>query len=246
MRTVNYTANALNQYTQRSYPGYVEVTGTAGSGDEVTVEGYNPVWQGDSFWQELGFNTVLGAVSNTVDIWDISGSSTNYTGVGVLLPKNPETLTYDLDGNLTQDSQWSYTWNAENKLIHMQNGSGMTLDFVYDMQGRRISKVVTVSGVVTSSKKLYYDGWNVIGEVDTATGIGIAYNWGLDLSQSLQGAGGVGGLISMTVSGSRATDGTYTYQYDGNGNVIGLVDMGGNLAAQYGRNRHPSTNLLSP
>ena len=232
MRQVNYTANTLNQYTQRSYPGYVEVNGLANQADTLIVGGNSPTWQGNNFWQELGFDNSWRSINTNVAIWDISATATNYTGYGVLLPKNPETLTYDLDGNLTQDSQWSYTWNAENKLVHMQNSSGMSLDFVYDLQGRRISKVVTVNGTVTSYKKFYYDGWNIIGEVDSTTDIGINYNWGLDLSQSLQGAGGVGGLLSMTVSGS-AADETYLYQYDGNGNVIGLVDASGNLAAEY-------------
>ena len=231
-RQVNYTANSLNQYTQRSYPGYVEVNGIANPSDTLFVGGNSPTWHGNNFWQELGFDNSWSSIQTNIDIWDISATATNYTGYGVLLPKNPETLTYDLDGNLTQDSQWSYTWNAENKLVHMQNGSGMSLDFVYDLQGRRISKVVTVNGTTTSAKKFYYDGWNLIGEIDSISGIGIAYNWGLDLSQSLQDAGGVGGLISMTVSGS-SVDGIYVYQYDGNGNVIGLVDLGGNSAAQY-------------
>ena len=158
--------------------------------------GNSPTWQGNNFWQELGFDNSWIAIQTNIDIWDISATATNYTGYSVLLPKNPESLTYDLDGNLIQDSQWNYTWNAENKLVHMQNASGESLDYSYDLQGRRISKVVTINETITSSKKFYYDGWNLIGEVDSATGIGIAYNLGLDLSQSLQGAGGVGGLLS--------------------------------------------------
>jgi RHS repeat-associated protein len=49
----------------------------------------------------------------------------------------------------------------------------------------------------------------------------------------MQGAGGVGGLISMTVySGSLA--GTYFYAFDGNGNVVALVNAAdGSVAAQY-------------
>ena len=60
-----------------------------------------------------------------------------------------------------------------------------------------------------------------------------SYTWGLDLSGSMQGAGGVGGLLSLTVhSGSSA--GTYFYCYDGNGNVAGLISAAdGTLAACY-------------
>ena len=51
-----------------------------------------------------------------------------------------------------------------------------------------------------------------------------SYVWGLDLSGSLSGAGGVGGLLWVTlhtVSGPAA--GTHFAAYDGNGNVVGLV-----------------------
>jgi RHS repeat-associated protein len=44
------------------------------------------------------------------------------------------------------------------------------------------------------------------------------YVWGLDLSGSLRGAGGVGGLL--TVSNGTAT---YAPAYDGNGNVVSLI-----------------------
>ncbi|MGA1826401.1 MAG: RHS repeat domain-containing protein [bacterium] len=57
------------------------------------------------------------------------------------------------------------------------------------------------------------------------------YVWGADLSQSLQGAGGIGGLLASvnTPSGNR-----YYYCYDVNGNVGQLVDASnGEIAAHY-------------
>ncbi|MDR3564040.1 MAG: RHS repeat-associated core domain-containing protein, partial [Negativicutes bacterium] len=54
-----------------------------------------------------------------------------------------------------------------------------------------------------------------------------------DLSGSQQGAGGVGGLLSMTVYAS-TNAGTYFYSIDGNGNVAALVNaVNGTLGAQY-------------
>ncbi len=55
---------------------------------------------------------------------------------------------------------------------------------------------------------------------------------GLNLSGSLQGAGGVGGLI---VFASRQSPvGTHFVAYDGNGNVMALVhDSSGSLSACY-------------
>lgn len=57
------------------------------------------------------------------------------------------------------------------------------------------------------------------------------YVWGLDLSQTLQGAGGVAGLLSI-VHGSSST--TAFYCFDGNGSVMQLVDVSnGTVLARY-------------
>ncbi len=38
-----------------------------------------------------------------------------------LLKTEPEAFSFDLDGNLTSDGRWTYTWDAENRLIAMQS-----------------------------------------------------------------------------------------------------------------------------
>jgi len=53
------------------------------------------------------------------------------------------------------------------------------------------------------------------------------YTWGLDLSQSLHGAGGVGGLLAaVETQGTSSTsdDEVYWFLYDGNGNVGQVLD----------------------
>ena len=80
----------------------------------------------------------------------------------------------------------------------------------------------------------FYDAWNLIAEVDAQTGDLIrTYVWGLDLSGTMQGAGGIGGLLWVNVeSGSHA--GRYFAAYDGNGNVMGLISASdGSVVAQY-------------
>jgi len=49
------------------------------------------------------------------------------------------------------------------------------------------------------------------------------YVWGLDLSGTEQGAGGVGGLLWLTSFQLPASSSTYFAAYDGNGNVAALV-----------------------
>ena len=54
------------------------------------------------------------------------------------------------------------------------------------------------------------------------------YYWGKDLSGTLQGAGGVGGLLYETIDGV-----IYIPCYDNNGNVTKYVDENGNIVASY-------------
>jgi len=134
----------------------------------------------------------------------------------------------------------AYTYNAENRLIAAQpqillDGS-VKVEFVYDYMGRRVQKVVSSynGGSWNQDKEIVfvYDGWNLIKETTIASGgsgVDKYFVWGLDLNQSLQGAGGVGGLLAV-VDGSL----TYQYLYDANGNVGQLVDAGnGTIAAHY-------------
>ena len=53
-------------------------------------------------------------------------------------------------------------------------------------------------------------------------------HWGKDLSGTLQGAGGVGGLLCLAIDGS-----TYVPTYDNNGNITRYLDASGNTVGQY-------------
>ncbi len=102
--------------------------------------------------------------------------------------------------------------------------------------GRRVKKSVSTfssgSWLLTSESLFLYDGWNLIKKTTTPAGgtsVDKYFVWGLDLSQSLQGAGGVGGLLA-SVQGSL----TYNYFFDANGNVGQVVEAGnGSVAAHY-------------
>lgn len=149
--------------------------------------------------------------------------------------------TYDPDGNLQNAPDgMHYTYNGENRLIAAQpetpvNGD-TRVEFTYDYMGRRVQKIVytydTDNWSPITEYQYIYDGWNLIKQTTTPTGgssVDKYYVWGLDLSQSLQGAGGVGGLVA-SVQGSLTTH----YCYDANGNVTQLIDASdGSLAAHY-------------
>jgi YD repeat-containing protein len=54
--------------------------------------------------------------------------------------QTPEVLSYDADGNLTNDGRWSYVWDAENRLIQMTVN---TVSICFD--GSKLNAAVTDS-----------------------------------------------------------------------------------------------------
>jgi len=101
-----------------------------------------------------------------------------------------------------------------------------------------------------TSTHFTHDGWNLIEEVITKSSLFYDgwkhYMWGLDLSQTLHNAGGVGGLLTMTHSPMRNMPRprvrpapppkplTYFYTYDGNGNVSEVLSAdAGDQVAHY-------------
>jgi len=96
------------------------------------------------------------------------------------------------------------------------------------------------------AKIRFYDGWNLVEERITYTNDTtptIRYYWGKDLSGTFQDAGGVGGLLYLTVSTSSIEPQTpnsstpnlqlYIPCYDNNGNITRYLDANGNTVAQY-------------
>ena len=157
--------------------------------------------------------------------------------------KTFEIFSCGADSNLTQDGRWTYEWNGENRLIRMTTRSDVPgphyqLTFQYDWMGRRIRKTVVNldTGQTISDLIFLYDGWNLIAEVNAQTGELIrTYVWGPDLSGTMQGAGGIGGLLWVTHHDDHGITHHETFVvYDGNGNVMVLISaFDGSLVAQY-------------
>ena len=120
----------------------------------------------------------------------------------------------------------------------------LRLEFDYDYLGRCIAKRVyqwqppggttpdynveadrnnAANWSELSNQLFVYDGWNPIARyaAGNTTAPEQTYLWGTDLSGTMQGAGGVGGLLSV----GSGTDEWFT-AYDGNGNIAATVDAG--------------------
>ena len=133
---------------------------------------------------------------------------------------------YDLDGNMTQCGGWSYTYDAGHQLKSVSSNGVLLVTNDYDARLRRMRKVTP-----HATTTFFYDDWNIIEErvaYTNGTTSTIRYYWGKDLSGTLQGAGGVGGLLYLTVNGT-----IYIPCYDNNGNITRYLDASGNTVAQY-------------
>jgi RHS repeat-associated protein len=241
----DYTVNNLGQRTQRANTGSAfgttstdvfaynakgEVTGST----NATIPAYDRGYSYDDIGNRVGSLLAGASTSYTANTLN------QYTAIASATP------TYDADGNQTfapagtssSTSPLNYIWDAENRLVLIEPVSPTTGDKkqlnVYDAQSRRVRKQVStyVSGSwsLTTDEKFIYDGWNVVAVLNAASSNALlrTYTWGMDLSGSLQGAGGVGGLLSVKDGSS-----VYHYTYDANGNVSEVLNNSGGIAAHY-------------
>jgi RHS repeat-associated protein len=241
LRQANYANNALNQITSRDVPGYVDIMGLALATNTVSVNGSNAYRKWEYFREQVPINNTNNAVWANVTVTTQTATNSG----SLFVARTPENFGYDADGNQLSDGRFNYTWDAENRLISAASLAGAPAAsmssnvFAYDYMGRRIQKVVSTwntasnAYVVSYTNKFVYDGWNVVAILDGSNNVLYTCTWGTDMSGSMQGAGGVGGLLSITVcAGSNA--GTYFCCYDGNGNIVALVNAAtGAVAANY-------------
>ena len=252
-----YTPNSLNQYTQRTVPGAFWVEGDATNNAGIQINGVAATRHSAFFSSKLTVDNSTQAIyTNIVAVGIGTNGSTVVTNTvtgHAFTPQTPEIVTYDFDGNLTSDGRWTYTWDAENRLIAMTatNKVGtavpaVRLQFTYDSNFRRVRKQVFNWSTNTANWALFadyfyaYDGWNLIHEERRPDGfyrnLNMDYAWGLDVSGSMQGAGGVGGLLGISKTlptTNNLPPAVYYTAYDANGNVTTLVATNGSIAASY-------------
>ena len=164
-------------------------------------------------------------------------------------------MDYDANGNLTNRSNAyeSYEYDDENRLSAVQvydseDNEGYRTVFEYDGLGRlrwRLEYVPQTgfrpahpldsgSWSFDHAVEYIYDGWRVIQERNEANTPAVSYTRGLDLSGSLAGAGGIGGLLARSSDyGSTNWISHAYYHADGNGNITCLVDTNQSVVASY-------------
>ena len=184
-------------------------------------DAYDEKSQAQSFLKEFVAVFDVDAVTNTFAVNNLN----QYTSISRNAVPLLET-SHDIDGNMTQCGDWTYAYDAGHRLKSVSSNGVRLVTNYYDAKSRRVRKV-TPEATIT----FFYDDWNLIEEriaYTNGTATAILYYWGKDLSGTLQGAGGVGGLLYLTVDGA-----IYIPFYDNNGNVTKYLDESGNVVAAY-------------
>ena len=242
LRESTYTTNSLNQYSQRTVPGAIDVTGTANNAASVTVNNQSTARKGDYFYKEIAIDNTNNPIYANVDV---VGARNNFGPGGedgvsqksgrVFVPAAVESFAYDFDGNLISDGRWNYTWDAENRLISMEARITLPaeakrrLEFAYDSSFRRTQKKVYVWNVATSAydlqstTKFVYDGWNLVAELNESNAPIKTYTWSGKAHEETEG------LLLVKENGVTFQVGT-----DGRSNVAMLIESAiGTYAASY-------------
>ncbi len=225
-----FNVDALNQLTTVTRTGALTVTGaTPAPATNVTVNGNTAQTYGDFTFARTNISLING--SNT---FTIVAHGTSATVTNILTVNLPTTniFQYDGNGNFTSDGMRTFVYDGENQLTNVYVSGQWRADFVYDgLRRRRITREYNwQSGNWAKTNEIRYicDGLLPIQERDSNNVPQVTYTRGLDLSGSIHGAGGIGGLLARTDA-----NGSMFYHADGAGNVTALMDGNQNITARY-------------
>ena len=153
----------------------------------------------------------------------------------------PEAPTYDADGNLLTCDGWSYTWNAQDRLVSATKGD-VRLEFNYDYMGRRFEKKVYEDNALVKHLKFVYDGFKQIAEYDALASNALenTYLWqpvGLDVpllrnNDEFFVSDANKNIVALIATTGSTTD-TYTYAPFGNCTHAGLSDNPFRFSSEY-------------
>jgi|GEM_PF-1240982 len=245
-----FGVNSLNELTALTRSGTLTVEGTATSvATNVTVNTLPATLYADGAFARTNLVLVNGATNYTAIAKDLYGRfDTNTVAVTLAATNN---YRYDLNGNLLTDGRRAFDYDDENQLIRVTVTNAWKSEFVYDgKMRRRIRREYSWNGgawAETNEVRYVYDGNLVIQERDTNSVPLVTYTRGRDLSGTMQGAGGIGGLLARTDNAQMLAGNTYYvhayYHADGNGNVTFLINSNQVMVARY--EYDPFGNILS-
>ena len=124
------------------------------------------------------------------------------------------------NGELVSDGTFTYAYDALSRLTAAYSNGTLVVSNRYDHLGRRVVKIAA-----DGTHTFFYDGWRPLVETivrPDSTTDRIDYVWGKDISGTIDGAAGIGGLLYVKVNGA-----VFVPFYDAYGNVWATVTRRG-------------------
>jgi len=215
------------------YNGRSELNSATGLGAPGSTGNYN--YQYDDIGNRESA-TVLSTLNAQLSTTTYQPNELNQYNAITVDGEAPSAPIYDLNGNMTADgSGATFAFDEENRIVSIQSAIGnRKSEFLYDGMSRRVETKEFENATLVKTVRYVYDGLLPVEELEwsgVATGAPVAVRQitrGTDLSGSLEGAGGVGGLLAYIAGSSSAW-----YFADGNGNVAGLYGTSDTSEATY-------------
>ena len=221
---IDYAVNELNQYVwidaqsgdnQVSHSGAAPPPPPSGSGGGGTGGGGG--WGGCR-------NGICQAPDATLPLPDLNSIGLSASTPQTNMPSpDAQAVAYDAKGNLISDGHWTFSYDAENRLISANEG-GTTVTYGYDPLGQRVRRSV-------GSVNTYFLGDaqdEEIAEYNAAGTLTYRFIPGPAIDQPIAQvtAAGVisyfhkdrlGSVIAMSSTNGQVTEGPYRYDAYGNG-----------------------------
>jgi RHS repeat-associated protein len=233
--TNTFNVNSLNELTTVTRTTNFTLAGfTTMPATNVTVNSATATRYADNTFAKDSLALLDG--SNTFTAVAKDSSARGDTNALTLSLPATNSFAYDLNGNMITNGSMVLAYDDENQLTAITNAGAWASVFTYDgKMRRRIRKEFTwrnSAWVPTNEVRYVYDGNLVVQERNEFNVATKTFTRGLDLSSTLQGAGGIGGLLCF--SDHTATS-TYHLDFhaEGSGNVTALVDRNEQVAARY-------------
>jgi RHS repeat-associated protein len=262
-RTTYTNGYRITHYLYNYDPAGQLTVSTSSTASEDRGYAYDAAWNLKYLTNNGALSTFI--VDNKNELTNAFTAANGYDSNGNLTAgdNGHNAYVYDDENRLIQ-----WFWYATDS-SHLTNGALRT-DFYYDGVGRLRERlefdILGSSGGGGSGSQsepnplqqpppqwtfeygvLYlYDGWRVIQERDTNNTPLVSYTRGLDLSGSLAGAGGIGGLLARSSGYSSGAWTSHAYYHaDGNGNITTLIDSSQSVVANYRYDPFGNTLLQS-
>jgi YD repeat-containing protein len=157
----------MNRLSSQSPGGTMHFAGTLNEAATVTIQGAPATVTSDNKFQG-GAHVTSGTNQVVLKTNDYAGNERTNT-YEVSVSGGTQTFAFDANGNMTGDGSRNLEWDAENRLVAVDDGTVRT-EFSYDGAGRRVRIVEKTNGDITSDLRYVWTS-NKAGEERDAAGV---------------------------------------------------------------------------